>query len=369
MKIMTVVGTRPELIRLSRIIPKLDGLCDQVLLHTGQSYDPNMRDIFFSELGIRQPDIQLDISGDTAIQRIGNMMAEIETAMEERKPDRLLILGDTNSAFAAAYVAKRLGVQVYHMEAGNRCYDRDMTEELNRREIDHAVDVHMPYTEGSRANLLCEGIASNTIYVTGNPIYEVMESVTVPKLPEHLTAGKYFLVTAHRQENVDNRDRLRGIVMACSMLASYKMPVIFSRHPRTKARMEELGIGGEGITFHEPFGFLDFMVLERDAFCVLTDSGTVQEECCLKNTPCVVLRDVTERPETIECGATILSGVDPNSVLQAVKIATQGEPSWLCPEAYLRLDVSDTVVKMVVGYHNKPEVHYESQPHVSEMWV
>ena len=371
MKIITVVGTRPELIRLSRIIPKLDNLCDHTFVHTGQSYDANMRDVFFDDLGLRQPDYQLAVKAKTAMRQVCNTMTKLEGVLNEVQPDRILVLGDTNSGFAATYVAKRLGVQVYHMEAGNRCFDRNMPEEINRMSIDHIVDVHMPYTEGSRYNLLREGVASNTIYVTGNPIYEVMESVAVPKLPDHLTAGKYILATIHRQENVENRGRLQSIIMACSQLAqSYDMPIIFSRHSRTKARMDEMGFGSEGIAFTEPIGFLEFMALERDAFCVITDSGTVPEECCLRGTPCVVLRDNTERPELIECGATVLSGVEPGSVMRAVKVATQdgGLIQWIPPEEYLRLDVSDTVVKIVLGYQNRKVINRDFPKNVSEMW-
>ena len=240
MKVMTVVGTRPELIRMSRIIPKLDNLCDHTFVHTGQSYDANMRDVFFDDLGLRQPDYQLATKADTAIQQICNTMTAIEKVIKEAKPSRILVLGDTNSVYATSYVAKRLGIQVYHMESGNRCFDNNMPEEINRKAIDHIVDVHMPYTRGSRRNLMSEGIASNTIYVTGNPIFEVMESVTVPKLPGHLNPAGYFLVTVHRQENIDDRLRLQSIILACSMLRfEYSMPVIFSRHPRTKASMNQ----------------------------------------------------------------------------------------------------------------------------------
>ena len=369
MRILTVVGTRPELIRLSQIIPKLDSLCNHTFVHTGQSYDKNMRDVFFDDLGLRQPDYQLSVKASSAMRQICNTMTKLEGVLNEVQPDRMLVLGDTNSVYAAAYVAKRLGVTVYHMEAGNRCFNRNMPEEINRMAIDHIVDVHMPYTGNSRANLLREGIASNTIYVTGNPIFEVMESVEAPDLPEHLGEGKFFLVTVHREENVENRERLRGIIMACSRLATdYHMPVIFSRHPRTKARMDELGIGSEGINFIEPVGFLEFMAMERDAFCVITDSGTVPEECCLRATPCVMLRDNTERPELIECGATVLSGVEPGSVLRAVKVATNDGPDWLPPEEYLRQDVSDTVVKIVLGYQQRMVIHHGFPSNVSEMW-
>jgi UDP-N-acetylglucosamine 2-epimerase (non-hydrolysing) len=356
MKIATVCGTRPEVIRLSRVIPKLDALCEHVLIHTGQSYDANMRDVFFEELGLRAPDTTGDVRGLKPMQQVGCMMAQLEERMILYQPDRILILGDTNSALAAAYVAKRRGVPVYHMEAGNRCFDDRVPEEVNRRIIDHTSDVHMPYTERARANLLREGIPSHDIYVTGNPIGEVIGDIAnTPALTElSVIPQGYFLVTAHREENVDQRYRLTAILATCvDLILLYEMPVIFSRHPRTAKRMQEWDLAANPergiVLFHEPFGLRDFLTLEEHAYCVLTDSGTVQEECCLLRVPCVTLRDVTERPETVECGSTILAGVEPVNVLQAVKVATQGGCDWIPPDEYLRTDVSDAVVRIVLG--------------------
>ena len=349
---MTVLGTRPEIIRLSLIIGKLDQLCDHVLVHTGQNYDVNLNDVFFQQLGVRQPDHFLGVRGDTFGEQIGKIIAASEQVFLAEKPDRLLILGDTNSGLAAI-VAKRMGITVYHMEAGNRCYDDRVPEEVNRRIIDHSSDILMPYTERSRANLLREGIESNRIYVIGNPIFEVIQrhdpaidqSSTLSSLG--LKQREYFLVTMHREENVDIEDRLQSLTQALMLLQEeYNMPVICSLHPRTSDRMQRYGVSldDEKIKFHEPFNFFDFISLEKNALCVLSDSGTVQEECCIFQVANVTIRDVTERPETIECGSNILSGADPQMILQCGQ--------WTVPPEYLVENVSSTVVKILLGYHH-----------------
>jgi UDP-N-acetylglucosamine 2-epimerase (non-hydrolysing) len=359
MKVMTVLGTRPEIIRLSRIIEKLDRLCEHVLVHTGQNFDPNLNDIFFRELGVRQPDHFLGVRGDTFGEQIGKIIVESERVILAEKPDRLLVLGDTNSCLAAI-VAKRMGIPVYHMEAGNRCYDDRVPEEVNRRIIDHSSDILMPYTERSRANLLREGIAGQRIYVTGNPIFEVIQhydsvirrSDVLDRLG--LDSGKYFLVTMHREENVDVEDRLRSLTRALELLQmEYQLPIICSIHPRTKNRMQRYGVDVENgqIKFHTPFGFFDFISLERDAFCVLSDSGTVQEECCIFRMANVTIRDVTERPETIECGSNMLSGADPEMILRCVRTVLNQKHEWTVPLEYQMENVSDTVTKIVLGYY------------------
>jgi len=362
MKIMTVLGTRPEIIRLSRIIEKLDGLCQHVLVHTGQNYDVNLNDIFFQQLGVRQPDHFLGVRGDTFGEQIGKIIAASERVILTEKPDRILILGDTNSCLAAV-VAKRMAIPVYHMEAGNRCYDDRVPEEVNRRIIDHSSDILMPYTERSRANLLREGINGHRIYVTGNPIFEVIrhydaairQSEVLQQLK--LEPEKYFLVTMHREENVDVEDRLRSLVGALELLQKeYRMPIICSVHPRTKNRMQRYGVGvaNDQIRLHAPFGFFDFIALERNAFCVLSDSGTVQEECCIFRVANVTIRDVTERPETIECGSNMLSGADPETILRCVRVVLSQKSQWAAPREYLEEHVSDTVVKIVLGYARYP---------------
>lgn len=325
-----------------------------MLVHTGQSFDTNMSEVFFSELNIRLPDYRLEVKSDSLAEQMGKLFTGIETVISKEKPDRMLVLGDTNSAYACAFMAARMGVKVYHMEAGNRSFDRTMPEEINRGNIDHSSDIHLPYTERARANLLREGIASDKILVTGNPIYEVMQAVR-ERLSDkafkelNLEPRKYILVTAHRQENVDNPRRLFEIIKTCAALKlNYRVPVIFSRHPRTKKRME--GFNGNGLTYHEPFGFLDFLTLEQNALCVLTDSGTVQEECCIYKVPCVTIRNNTERPETLECGGNILSGVDQDDIIRAVKVVLSQQADWQPPAEYLAPNVSDKIVRIVAGY-------------------
>lgn len=351
MKVLTVLGTRPEIIRLSRIIPKLDKVCKHILVHTGQSYDKNMSQVFFDELKLREPDYYLGVASNTMAEQIGNIFTGVEDAILKEKPDRLLILGDTNSALSA-FIAKRMGVAVYHMEAGNRSFDNRVPEEANRRVIDHSSDIHMPYTERSRANLLREGIASNQIFVTGNPIYEVLKSYKGESdiLAElRIEKNEFILVTAHRQENVDYKHRLLSLLTACSAQEK-NYSVIFSRHPRTTKMMQTFDMDFPSIIFHEPFGFADFLELERNAACVITDSGTVQEECCILKKRCVTVRDTTERPETIECGSNILSGVGGSSITKCVEIALSRDTDWTPPPEYLVPNVSDKVVNLVMGY-------------------
>ena len=357
MKVMTVLGTRPEIIRLSRIIEKLDHTCQHVLVHTGQNYDPNLNEVFFQQLGVRAPDHYLNTRGSLG-EQLGILLAETEKILEKEKPDKLLVLGDTNSALSAI-IAKRNGIPVYHMEAGNRCYDDRVPEEVNRRIIDHSSDVLMPYTERSRQNLLREGIAGERIFVTGNPIYEVIQyyddqiqaSMILRDL--ELTPLKYFLVTLHRAENVDIEERLRELTLALERIQKkYEMPVIVSTHPHTRARMENFGLLNENpdVHFLQPFGFFDFIMLEQNAACVLSDSGTVQEECAIFKVANVTLRDVTERPETLECGSNILTSADSENIIRCVGLVLEQKGEWFVPPEYLVENVSDTVIRLLHGY-------------------
>jgi UDP-N-acetylglucosamine 2-epimerase (non-hydrolysing) len=357
MKVMTILGTRPEIIRLSLIIEKLDTLCEHVVVHTGQNYDFNLKDIFFQELGIREPDHYLGARG-TFGEQICRILGQSEQLIQAVKPDKFLVLGDTNSGLAAV-MAKRVGIPVYHMEAGNRCYDDRVPEEVNRRIIDHSSDVLLPYTERSRKNLLREGIPGERIYVTGNPIFEVIKryepQITRSKILQTLglEAGKYFLVTTHREENVDVEARLRGLTIAFDRLQKeYGIPVIVSTHPRTRKRMRDFSVksGNDLIRYLDPFGFFDFVKLEQNARCVLSDSGTVQEECSIFRVHNVTLRDVTERPETIECGSSVLSGADPDAIVHCVKTVLHGHAKWTPPPEYLAEDVSGTVARVVISY-------------------
>lgn len=363
MKIMTILGTRPEIIRLSRIIEKLDRLCQQVLVHTGQNYDANLNDIFFDQLGVRAPDHYLGARGSFG-EQIGRILAECERIMLSERPAKFLVLGDTNSSLAAI-IAKRLGIPVYHMEAGNRCYDDRVPEEVNRRLIDHSSDILMPYTERSRQNLLREGIPGQRIYVTGNPIYEVIRHYE-PQIQRStilsdlgLETGRYFLVTVHRAENVDIKERLAGLLKSFDAIQKeYNLPIVCSTHPRTRDRMQRLGtkIQNNGVRFLEPFGFFDFVKLQQNAYCVLTDSGTVQEESCIMRIPNVIIRDTTERPETIECGSGMLSGADPRTVAECVRVVMTQTRMWNVPQEYVVDHVSDIVVKIVLGFQPRPSL-------------
>ena len=359
---MTFLGTRPEIIRLSLIIEKLDRLCDHVLVNTGQNYDINLSDIFFQQLGVRKPDQFLGARGSFG-EQVATILMQSERVLLAEKPDKFLVLGDTNSSLAAI-MAKRMHIPVYHMEAGNRCFDDRVPEEVNRRIIDHSSDVLMPYTERSRQNLLLEGISGERIHVTGNPIYEVIQHYG-PQISQsdiltrlEIESGKYFLVTIHREENVDIESRLRGVTTALDRLEQdYKLPVIVSTHPRTRQRMDSFGVklDNQKVRFLDPFAFFDFISLERNALCVLSDSGTVQEECCIFRVANVTIRDVTERPETIECGSNILSGVDPEMIVKCVHTVLDQEPQWTVPLEYLESQVSTTVVKVILSYFEKNE--------------
>ena len=359
MKVMTVLGTRPEIIRLSRIIPLLDGLCEHVLVHTGQNYDASLSDLFFNDLGVRPPNVQLQVRASSFAEQAAAIIAATDKVIEQERPDRILILGDTNSGLAAIPAARRR-VPIYHMEAGNRCFDDRVPEELNRRLIDHASTILMPYTERSRENLVREGIHPRRIFVTGNPIREVLDSYA-----ERIKASKamksfgvvskeFFLVTLHRAENVDDPSRLGQFMKALGQVGEdYGRDVLVSVHPRTRDRLGKM----QGITIHprvrllDPLGFFDFVHLEKNAACVLSDSGTVQEECCIFGVPNVTLRDVTERPETIDVGSNVLSGSDPRTIFLATRAAMSTPNRWTPPAEYQASLVSTQVAKIVLGYH------------------
>jgi UDP-N-acetylglucosamine 2-epimerase (non-hydrolysing) len=369
MKIMTVLGTRPEIIRLSRVIELLDRHAAHVLVHTGQNYDDRLDGLFFRELGVRPPDVRMDVRGSGFGAQAGEILARIEPILLEHRPDRLLILGDTNSGLTAI-VARRLGIPVFHMEAGNRCYDDRVPEEVNRRIIDHCSTVLMPYTERSRENLLREGFEGRRVHVIGNPIHQVIKahepaieaSDCLRRLD--LEPGAFFLVTMHRAENVDREDTLRNLVDALARLhESYGHPVICSFHPRTRAKVEQFGvdIARTGVRFLDPLGFLDFIKLERSAFCILSDSGTVQEEACIFGVPNVTIREVTERPETIDCGSNLLSGSNPDDILRHVRLVTSEGTGWQPPPEYTAPMVAETVARIVTGFRAQDAAEHEWQ--------
>ncbi len=357
MRIITVLGTRPEIIRLSLIIKKLDELFDHILIHTGQNYDPKLNDIFFKDLGVRAPDYYLGAEATSFGEQVSIIFKEVEKLLIKLKPDKVLILGDTNSGLAAV-IAERMMIPVYHMEAGNRCYDLKVPEEKNRKIIDSISTIAIPYTPNSRENLLKEGIPKNRIFVSGNPIYEVlqfnMNKIENSKVLQQLNIkeGEYFLVTAHRAENVDVKERLENIIKGLELIAkSYNLPIICSIHPHTRKKIEEFNIkvNNDKIRFMEPLGFFDFTKLEKNAKLVLTDSGTVQEECCIFNIPTVTMRDTTERPETVECGSNIISGLSSQNILNCTNLMLKVGNDWDYPVGYLDDNVSDKIIKYLQG--------------------
>ncbi|MDM5294474.1 UDP-N-acetylglucosamine 2-epimerase (non-hydrolyzing) [Peribacillus simplex] len=360
MKVMTILGTRPEIIRLSLIIKKLDQYADShILVHTGQNFTTSLSEIFFQQLQVRKPDYVLLSQQKSLGEQLAAIFKNLETILLNEKPDKVLVLGDTNSGLSSI-LAERLGIPVIHMEAGNRCFDLEVPEEKNRRIIDAVSSLNLPYTPQSKVNLLNEGIPSKRIFLSGNPIFEVLnhynneieQSVILDKL--NLKKEDYFLVTAHRAENVDYEDRLIEIMKGINMVAeTYQKRIICSLHPRTKSRIElshKLEVHPL-IEFHEPFGFFDFVKLEKNAFCVLTDSGTVQEECCLFHVPTVTIRKTTERPETIESGSNMLSGINAKQIVNCVKIMVNQQKNWTIPEGYDHKNVSDKVLKIIMGGH------------------
>ena len=357
MKVMTVLGTRPEIIRLSRLIPLLDETSDHVLVHTGQNFDPNLSDVFFKEMGVRDPDLYLGVRGDSFGAQVGELLTRIEPVFAEHRPDRLLILGDTNSGLVSI-VARRHGVPVYHMEAGNRCYDDRVPEEINRRIIDHSSSVLLPYTHRSKENLVHEGIDRSRIFVTGNPIKQVIDHYR-PQIDTSdvlrrlgLRPEGFFLATMHRAESVDVEPVLRGLVEALTQIhATYGMPVVCSLHPRTRSKIQSFGIEIErsGLVFLEPLGFFDFVKLELEARCILTDSGTVQEEVCLFGIPNVTIREVTERPETLEVGSNVLTGLEASDIARAVRLVVTESAAWVPPVEYTASNVAQVVRRLVCG--------------------
>lgn len=360
MKVLTILGTRPEIIRLSLIIKKLDEYAEShILVHTGQNFTSSLSEIFFEQLEIRPPDYILLNEQKSLGEQLSAIFKRLEIILLKEKPDKVLVLGDTNSGLSAI-LAERMGIPVIHMEAGNRCFDLEVPEEKNRRIIDAISSINLPYTPQSKEHLINEGIPRNRIFETGNPIFEVLEhfkdEIEQSDILEKLVLPKesYFLVTAHRAENVDHENRLLEILKGINMVAKvYGKRVICSIHPRTKSRIENSSNFEVHplIEFHEPFGFFDFVKLEKHAFCVLTDSGTVQEECCLFHVPTVTIRKTTERPETIECGSNMLSGIDASRIVNCVQVMVKQPKRWPYPKGYYHKNVSDKVVKIILGGH------------------
>ena len=352
-KILTILGTRPEIIRLACIIPKLDAACEHYVLHTGQNYDPNLNEIFFQELGLRPPNKIIDSKSASFGEQLGKIFTGVEQAINEFNPTRVLVLGDTNSGLSAV-IAERFNIPVYHMEAGNRCNDLKVPEEKNRKVIDAISTYNLPYTELSRQNLLREGVPNNRIAVTGNPIKEVIDTyqskISQSSILATLTLepNKYIIVTAHRAENVDDDYRLKNIFAALQEVAKeYK--VIFSCHPRTRDKIQKFNVNTDNIVILEPFGFFDFVHLEQNSFMAISDSGTVQEEMCLFKIPTVTIRDTTERPETVWCGSNIVTGLEKDNILAGYNRMKLTDRNWKVPVEYDQNNVSDVVVNILLS--------------------
>jgi len=362
LKVMTLVGTRPELIKMSRVIAELDRQVEHVLVHSGQNYDYELNQVFFDDLEIRKPDHFLEVAGETAAQTIAEVIAKADRVFELEKPDALLLYGDTNTCLAVI-PAKRRKIPVFHMEAGNRCFDQRVPEELNRKVLDHLSDINMVLTEHARRYLIAEGIRPETIIKTGSHMGEVLDYY-MPRIKasdvverEGLESGKFFIVSAHREENVDSSENLRDLLRSLMALAEdYKLPIIVSTHPRTRKRLEALGESLESplIRFVKPYGLLDYIKLQTEAFCVLSDSGTITEEASLLNLPAVTLRNAHERPEGMDEGTLIMSGLKSTAVLAAVKVVTSqyNRSTRVFPVApdYVASPVSQQVVRIVLSY-------------------
>ncbi len=361
LKVMTIVGTRPEIIRLSRVIDRLDRHCSHVLVHTGQNYDYELNEVFFDELGIRRPDHFLEAAGATAAETIGQVIIAADRVLDMHRPDALLLLGDTNSALAAI-AAKRRKVPIFHMEAGNRCFDFRVPEEINRRIVDHVADINLTYSQIAREYLLREGLPPDQVICTGSPMREVIEhyragieaSDVLARLG--LPEQRFFLVSSHREENVDSPENLQRLFVILNTLAErHGEPVVVSTHPRTRKRMEALGLSANPlVAFHKPFGFLDYVKLQSCARAVLSDSGTITEESSILNFPALNLREAHERPEGFEEAAVMFVGLDVGRVLQGLAVLHEqprgAERLLNLVHDYAPDNVSDKVLRIILSY-------------------
>jgi len=360
LKVATIVGTRPELIRLSSTMKLLDKYLHQIIIHTGQNYDYELNEIFIKELGIRTPDYFLNVDTSSLGKVLGEVLIRTEEVLIKEKPDAVLILGDTNSSIAGI-IAKRLRIPIFHMEAGNRSFDMNVPEEINRKIIDHIADFNLVYTEHARRHLIAEGLPHRRIYLTGSPMNEVIND-NIKKIKASgiltdlsLTPGEFFVVSVHREENVDNSNNLHKIITLLNILADeYKIPVVVSTHPRTRKRLE--GIKGlktnAGIQFLKPFGFIDYVHLEMNAKCTISDSGTISEESAILNFPAISLRESMERPEAQDSGTIILTGFEPEIVSSAVRIVideSKERQHKEIPQEYQIKDTSWRVLKLILG--------------------
>lgn len=364
LKVMTILGTRPEIIRLSRVMTRLDAYCDHVIVHTGQNWDYELNEVFFEDLGVRRPDHFLGTGGGTLGETLGKILTESERVIRETAPDAVLILGDTNSAIAAI-MARRMKVPVYHMEAGNRSFDRNVPEETNRKLVDHISDFNLVYTEHARRHLISEGLQHRRIYLTGSPMREVLEfyrpqieaSDVLSRLD--LIPRGYFIVSLHREENVDSSARLGSLIATLDALVEcYGLPVIVSTHPRTRKRMEELGAPSldQRVQYMKPFGFHDYNCLQMNSFCAISDSGTIAEEASILGFPAITPRNAIERPEALDVGCIVMTGLERDNMLRGIDVVTRrfaerevaGEAHPV-PEDYLIANTSERVLNLILG--------------------
>lgn len=363
LKVLTVLGTRPEIIRLASVMGTLEKYTEHVLVHTGQNYDYELNEIFFKELGVRQPDHFLNVDTSSLGKVLGEILIKTEEVFLQEKPDAVLVLGDTNSAISVL-MAKRMKIPTYHMEAGNRCFDANVPEEINRKLVDHLADFNLVYTEHARRHLISEGLPHRFIYVTGSPMREVLDdkldqiNASQILMELELEEEKYFIVSVHREENVDSRENLTKIISCLeSLYDEYNYPIIVSTHPRTKKRLEKLNLSLEGrdIHFLKPFGFLDYNKLQMKSFCAISDSGTISEESAILDFPAVTIRNAIERPEALDAGSIVLTGLIPDIVLSAVEVATNEKndfPEREIPDEYLVANTSMRVTKLILGTAN-----------------
>ena len=360
MKVLTVVGTRPEIIRLSRVMARLDEVFDHVLVHTGQNYDFELNEIFFSQLGIRKPNHFLAAAGDTASETIARCIEGLDKVLVSESPDAVLVLGDTNSCLSVI-AAKKRHIPIFHMEAGNRCFDSRVPEEINRKIIDHTSDINLVYTEHARRNLLAEGLPADQIFITGSPMAEILHHHK-PNIQQSevlatlgLTKQQYFVASFHREENVDEPARVTSIVESLNIIATtFGYPIILSVHPRTKKRFEELKTGFHPLVKEmKPFGFFDYVRLQQDSYCTISDSGTITEEAAIVGFAAITARDAHERPEGMDSGFLVMTGINAQEMMEGIKLSrlhyeSQGVRN--VPLSYQDLDVSWRVAKLIQSY-------------------
>ncbi len=359
LKLVTILGTRPEIIRLSEIIKLADKVFEHCLVHTGQNYDYQLNEVFFEDLELRKPDYFLNVVGNNLGETIGNVISKSFDVLSKEKPDALLVLGDTNSVLCTI-AAKRLKIPIFHMESGNRCFDQNVPEETNRKISDHISDINLTYTEHSRRYLLSEGFRKDHVFVTGSPLFEVLtrykNNISNSKILIHqnLRKNKYFVVSAHREENIDIQKNFLGLMESLNRVAiKYKFPIIFSTHPRTKKRIEELKVTFDPlIKLVSPLGFFDYVFLQQNALCVLSDSGTISEESAMMNFSAISIRTSTERPEAIDFGSIVLGGICENDIFNAIEtcLFTQSDFTFDIPLEYKVKDVSKRVVRVIQSY-------------------